>query len=86
MAEKFDIETSVVVLVRMQDGHIEEWNRLDKVWALWDDEPAFADYVRSEIEQMLTLEPIGARNPSPATGNLKATMLWLILVMDPLSS
>ena len=33
---------------------IEEWNRLDNVWALWNDEPAFADYVRSEIEQMLT--------------------------------
>ncbi len=54
LAEKFDIETSIVVLVRMQDGHIEEWNRLDNVWALWKDEPAFADYVRSEIEQMLT--------------------------------
>jgi len=53
LAKTFEIETSVVVLVRMKDGHIEEWNRLDKVWALWDDERAFAEFIRGEINQML---------------------------------
>ncbi len=53
LATKFEIDKSNVVLVRMKDGYIEEWNRLDNVWALWNDELAFADYVRSEIEQML---------------------------------
>jgi len=54
LATKFEVIKSIVVLVRMKDGRIDEWNRLDKVWALWKDKPAFADYVRSEIEQMLT--------------------------------
>lgn len=54
LATKFEIDKSIVVLVRMKDGHIEEWNRLDNVWAFWNDELAFANFVRGEIEQMLT--------------------------------
>lgn len=64
LATKFEIDKSNVVLVRMKDGHIEEWNRLDNVWALWNDELAFADYVRSEIEQMLTT-PVEQTNEAP---------------------
>jgi len=56
LAKTFEIDTSIVVLVRMKDGRIEEWNRLDKVWALWDDKPAFAEFVRNEINQMLEAE------------------------------
>jgi hypothetical protein len=64
LAKKFEIETSVVVLVRMKGGRIEEWNRLDQVWALWDDKPAFAKFVRGEINQMLErAEP--QSTPSP---------------------
>jgi len=43
----------VVVLARMKDGEIEDWKRLDKVWALVREKSAFAEYVRSEINQML---------------------------------
>jgi hypothetical protein len=63
LAEKFEIDTSIVVLVRMKGGRIEEWNRLDKVWALWDDKPAFADFVRGEIDEMLKA---GEPQPTPA--------------------
>ena len=50
LAEQFKITMPVVVLVRMKGGQIEKWNRLDKVWALVGDKPAFAKYVRQEIE------------------------------------
>ncbi|MFZ1935573.1 MAG: nitrophenyl compound nitroreductase subunit ArsF family protein [Thermoguttaceae bacterium] len=53
LAEKFKITMPVVVLVRMKDGQIEKWNRLDRVWALVGDKPAFAKYMRQQIEQML---------------------------------
>ena len=36
----------VVVLAKMKAGQIEDWKRLDEVWALVGDKPAFASYVR----------------------------------------
>jgi hypothetical protein len=60
LAEKFDVLNPVVVLARMEDGQIEDWRRLDKVWALVDDKTAFADFVREEMTQMLS------SNGSPA--------------------
>lgn len=56
LAKKFDIQVPVVVLARMRAGKIEEWNRLDEVWGLFSDKPAFAKYVRDEIAQMLRSE------------------------------
>ena len=53
LAAKFDILTPVVVLARMKDGQIEDWNRLDKVWGVVGDKPAFAQYLRTEISKML---------------------------------
>jgi hypothetical protein len=50
---KFEIQVPVVVLARMKEGRIEDWNRLDQVWGLVDDKPAFAEYIRDEINQML---------------------------------
>jgi hypothetical protein len=43
----------VVVLARMNGGQIEDWRRLDEVWALVGDQPAYAKYVRDEVSQML---------------------------------
>lgn len=43
----------VVVLAKMKDGQIEDWKRLDQVWGRVGDKPAFAEYVRGEISQML---------------------------------
>ena len=63
LAEKFQIQMPVVVLAKMKDGKIENWKRLDKVWAVVGDKPAFAKYVREEIERMLTSD----KKPTPAT-------------------
>jgi hypothetical protein len=70
LADKFAIQMPVVVLVRMKNGEIEDWRRLDKVWAFESDKPAFAKYVRAEIDQMLAAEKkaasTAAQTSSPA--------------------
>jgi hypothetical protein len=70
LAAKFQIQMPVVVLARMKDGKIEDWNRLDKVWALVGDKPAFTKYVRGEIDRMLASEktptPAASQSPGPA--------------------
>jgi len=38
----------VVVLVKMKGGQIQDWKRLDEVWALYDEKPAFVEYVRTQ--------------------------------------
>ena len=53
LATKFEIQMPVVVLARMKEGQIEDWNRLDPVWGIVDDKPAFAEYIRTEIREML---------------------------------
>jgi hypothetical protein len=53
LATKFEIQMPVVVLARMKQGQIEDWNRLDQVWGLVGDKPAFAEYVREQIRRML---------------------------------
>ena len=53
LATKFEIQMPVVVLARMNEGQVEEWKRLDQVWGLVGDKPAFAEYIRAEISQML---------------------------------
>jgi hypothetical protein len=75
LTKKFDIHMANVVLARMDGGEMTNWKRLDQVWALVGDKPAFADFMRSEIEQMLqsnttpvetTEEPATAEIPVPA--------------------
>ena len=53
LAKKFEIQMPVVVLARMKGGQIADWKRLDEVWALVGDKPAFAEFVRGQIHQML---------------------------------
>ena len=53
LAKKFEIQVPVVVLAKMQRGEIAQWKRLDRVWALVGDKPAYASYVRDEISQMI---------------------------------
>ena len=69
LATKFEIQMPVVVLARMKDGQIENWKRLDEVWALVGDKPAFTKHVRGEIERMLAPEkqtpPATAKTPAP---------------------
>ncbi|MFC1597162.1 nitrophenyl compound nitroreductase subunit ArsF family protein [Planctomycetota bacterium] len=53
LATKFEIQMPVVVLARMKEGQMLDWNRLDQVWGLVGDKPAFAEYIRNEIGAML---------------------------------
>lgn len=63
LAKKFEIQMPVVVLARMEDGRIGDWKRLDGVWALVGDKPAFGEYVQAEIQAMLGTAPLA----TPAT-------------------
>lgn len=56
LATEFDIHMANVVLVRMSGEKRLNWCRLDKVWALVGDKPAFAEFVRGEIREMLGKE------------------------------
>jgi hypothetical protein len=53
LTKKFEIQMPVVVLAKMKAGQVEDWKRLDEVWALVGDKPAFAKYVREQITRML---------------------------------
>ncbi len=53
LTEKFEIAMPVVVVARIKDGEVEDWESLDRVWGLVGDEPEFAEFVRGRIEEML---------------------------------
>lgn len=53
LRNRFEIQVAVVVLAKIKHGEIVDWKRLDQVWALWDDEPAFTAFMAREIEAML---------------------------------
>lgn len=65
LAKFFDVEAAVVVLAQVQDSHVTGSKRLDEVWALVDDKPAFARFLRDEIARML---PPSNAEASPASG------------------
>ena len=78
LAKKFDVHMANVVLARMDGGEIKNWKRLDQVWALVGDKPAFAEFVRTEIGQML------AESTPPADPPEESNLLDLPLpVMSP---
>lgn len=66
LAKKFDIQMPVVVLVRMKGGQLQEWKRLDQVWALVGKKADFAAYIRQEVQGMLAGEKAAAAAPKPA--------------------
>jgi hypothetical protein len=75
LAEKFEVHLAVVVLARKKAGQIEQWKRLDQVWALVGDKRAFQQFLGDEIRQMLpradTRSPLDttarpADRPAPA--------------------
>ena len=53
LVAEFDVHMANVVLCRMRGDEQLNWRRLDKVWALVGDKPAFAEFVRGEIGEML---------------------------------
>lgn len=68
LATKFEIQMPVVVLAKMKDGRVEDWKRLDEVWALVGDKHAFTKYVRGEIERML-------EQPTPTAAQTQASTI-----------
>jgi len=66
LAEKFDVQIASVVLARRHRGQIVDWKPLGKVWALVADKPAFADYLRGEIRQMLAADSVKPSTPPAA--------------------
>jgi hypothetical protein len=68
LALKFEVKDPVVVLARVKDNEVcDGWRRLDKVMALAQDKPALVDYVRAEIEGMLSRDkkPAAAKPQTP---------------------
>jgi hypothetical protein len=53
LGEIFEVQMPVVVVARTSAGEIDQWRRLDRVWALVGDRPAFAEFIRNEIGRML---------------------------------
>ncbi len=53
MALDFDVTSATIVLVKMKDGEIDAWNRLDRVLSLATDKPAMKEYLQTEIRPML---------------------------------
>ncbi len=52
LTKKFEIQMPVVVLAKMKAGEIQDWKRLDEVWGLVGDKPAFSAYLHKEIQKM----------------------------------
>lgn len=69
LVKKFEIQVPVVVLARMSTGQVEAWKRLDDVWAFYDDEQVFAEYVQKEIRQI-----IDARSPGGSEGSVDSDL------------
>ncbi|MDZ7822564.1 MAG: hypothetical protein U5N26_12590 [Candidatus Marinimicrobia bacterium] len=53
LAEVFEVAASCVVVARIRDGRIEDHQRLDEVWTLIGDPPAFNAYIRTAIDRYL---------------------------------
>jgi hypothetical protein len=53
MAKDFDVIAATIVLVRMKDGKIDIWNRLDRILSLAEDKPALSAYLQDEVNEML---------------------------------
>lgn len=80
LAGQFKVQMPVVVVARMSDGEIAEWKRLDQVWALVGDEPAFSEFIQSEIRRMLQASDSqavtdpgsdDAKSPIPVPGSVE---------------
>jgi hypothetical protein len=72
LAKRFEVVAPVVVLAKMKDGKIGTPKRLDRVAALVDEPRAFADYVRSEIKQMLPPPEDSSPSPPDDTSSIPA--------------
>lgn len=91
-ASEFDVHMANVVLAKIDDGKIQNWQRLDQVWALHGNKSDFANFIRTEISQMLVDEdtdvsaaeesnalglPVPEESPQPVTQGQSPTGLPL---------
>lgn len=67
LGSKFEVQMPVVVVAQMKQGQIAQWKRLDEVWALVGDKPAFAQYIRTEIRGMLDTSTAEPETAAPAS-------------------
>jgi hypothetical protein len=77
LARGFGVQIPVVVLAKRNGGQLEDWKRLDRVWALVGNPTEYAAYVQDEILAMLggpdvepTPAPPVAAVPPPAAPDL----------------
>ena len=55
----------------MKDGQVANWKRLDEVWGLVGDKPAFAQFIRDEVSRMLTpAAPASTLSPPRDAGDV----------------
>lgn len=52
--EEFGLAASTAVIVNMWDKEAVKWEKLDRVWKLIGDKPAFMEYMQQEVAAYLT--------------------------------
>lgn len=52
LAKKFGVVASCIVVAAIKDGKIVDFRRLDEVWTLMKDPPAFDKYINDAIDAM----------------------------------
>lgn len=56
-AEKFELVSASVVLMRIRDGEVVRWKNLEEVWQLVDERDPFVAYVRKELAAFVEGRP-----------------------------
>jgi len=54
--EDYQLTSRTVVIARFLDGKQVDWKRLDHVWELAGNRPAFIDYIQSETKAFLDMD------------------------------
>lgn len=72
LVKQFAIQVPMVVLARRQKGAIRQWKRLDDVWTLVDDKPAFDAYVYRELAALLDQPARGVPDNRPGESSQPA--------------
>ncbi|MFA6290956.1 MAG: nitrophenyl compound nitroreductase subunit ArsF family protein [Victivallales bacterium] len=60
-AKKFDVTASGVIVASMNGDKVADYERLDEVWTLLSDPPAFNDYLEKAISKFLSISAGGAK-------------------------
>lgn len=58
-SSEFALEGPALVIARYAQGEVQEWTRLEQVWDLHGDVPAFGAYVLGAVEKYLEAASVG---------------------------